>query len=72
MPKTATPANPSSVVVGPTDNPNQLPGMDQPLYPTSPKADPDGTKIDPASKKPKKIDNTLLEKLMKNRNGGTP
>ena len=71
--RTATPSNPDKVVVAPTDDPNQLPGMSQPLYPNSPKADPEAdaedAKIDPVNKKPKKIDNALLERLMKNRNG---
>ena len=72
-PKGATSSNPSKVVVAPTDDPNKLPGMGQPLYPNSPKADPEAddeeAKIEPSSKKPRKIDNALLEKLMKNRNG---
>ena len=73
--KTAIPNGPNTVVVGPTDDPNLLPGMSQPLYPNSPKADPDAdgddTKVDPASRRqPKKIDNNArLERLMKNRNG---
>jgi hypothetical protein len=70
---TAKPNGPKSVAVGPTDNPNLLPGMNQPLYPNSPKADPDADdeagKVDPANRQPKKIDNALLERLMKNRNG---
>jgi len=74
VPKTATPAGPNSVVVQ-SDDPNQLPGMNQPLYPTAPAstpttdADPDAAKVDPTKKKPKKIDNSLLEKMIKNRNG---
>ena len=62
VPKVATEAGPNAVVVGPTDDPNELPGMNQPRYP--PKAE-----TDPAKKPAKKIDNALLEKLMKNRNG---
>jgi hypothetical protein len=53
---------PGTVVVGATDDPNLLPGMDQPLYPTSVGAD------SPARKNKPKIDNALLEKMMKNRN----
>ncbi len=62
--KTATPAGPGAVIVT-TDDPNELPGMDQPRYP--PKADPDDEADKP---KAKPIDNALLEKLMKSRNGG--
>ena len=66
VPRTATQVGPGAVVVGPTDDPNELPGMNQPHYP--PKAE-----ADPARKPAKKIDNALLEKMMKNRNGtGTP
>jgi hypothetical protein len=53
---------PGTVVVGSTDDPNLLPGMNQPLYPTSVGAD------SPAKKNKPKIDNALLEKMMKNRN----
>ena len=63
--KTATQVGPNAVVVGPTDDPNQLPGMDQPHYPPKSETDPDAKKV-------KKIDNALLEKMMRNRNGGTP
>ena len=61
-PTTATQIDSRTVVVEKTDDPSQLPGMNQPRYPTLPKADKEGkakTKVDPA----------LLEKLMKNRNG---
>ncbi len=63
-PKTATTVAPGVVSVGPADDPNQLPGMNQPLYPTSAQAE-----SDPAKKKAKKIDNALLEKMIKSRNG---
>ena len=50
-----------------TDDPNELPGMDQPRYP--PKAEKDGE----TSGKPKaKIDPALFEKMLKARNGGNP
>ncbi len=62
--KTAAPAGPGAVVVT-TDDPNELPGMDQPRYP--PKAESDDESDKP---KAKPIDNALLEKLMKSRNGG--
>ena len=64
--RTATPAGPGAVVVS-TDDPNELPGMDQPRYP--PKAEKDGE----TSGKPKaKIDPALFEKMLKARNGGNP
>jgi hypothetical protein len=70
--KMAVPVAPGAVVVA-TDDPNELPGMDQPRYPPKPEADPDNP-VDkdkkPAKSKP--IDNALLEKMMRNRNGGTP
>ncbi len=65
---TRTPAIPigsdgRAVIVGETDNPNRLPGMDLPMYPTPPKAEGD-------PKKPKsKLDPAALEKLMRSRNG---
>ena len=68
-PKAATPIGRDAVAVEPTDTPNQLPGMNQPLYPTAPAAGADDEgEPRPARKKEKKIDNALLEKLMKNRN----
>jgi len=60
-PANVVPAGPDAVVVE-TDDRTQLPGMDKPLYPTSPTAD------SPAKKGKPKIDNALLEKMMKNRN----
>ncbi len=62
VPTTAAPAGPDSVVVRENDDPNKLPGMNQPLYPTSPNADPSKKKAAP------RIDNALLEKMMKGRN----
>jgi len=61
-PDLPTGPSPSSVVVEKTDNPNQLPGMDKPLYPTPPKAE------SPAGKKKSKLDPALLEKMIKTRN----
>ena len=60
-PKTATQVAPGVVAVGPADDPNLLPGMNQPLYPTS-------AESDPAKKPARKIDPALLEKMIKNRN----
>ncbi len=63
MPATPVGNDGRAVVVGETDNPNRLPGMDQPMYPTPPKAEGD-------PKKPKpKLDPAALEKLMRSRNG---
>jgi hypothetical protein len=68
----ARPIGPNAAVVGPADTLRELPGMDKPLYPTPPSKDepanPDAPPV--AKKKPKKIDNALLEQVMKNRNGG--
>ncbi len=64
-PKQATQAGPNAVVIESTDDPNELPGMEQPRYP------PKKAEGDPA-KKSKSIDGALLDKLMKARNGGTP
>ena len=61
-PARVTQVSPDSVVVGTSDDPSSLPGMDKPLYPTSPGAD------SPSKKNKPKIDNALLEKMMKNRN----
>jgi hypothetical protein len=68
--RTAKPAGPGSVIVT-TDDPNELPGMDQPRYPPKAEAsdeDEEADKID--KKKAKPIDGALLEKVMKSRNGG--
>ena len=62
VPKAATRVGPNTVVVEATDDPNELPGMNQKRYP--PKSE-----GDPAKKPGQKIDNALLEKLMKSRNG---
>ena len=40
VPKVATEAGPNAVVVGPTDDPNELPGMNQPHYPPKAETDP--------------------------------
>jgi hypothetical protein len=70
--KTATPAGPGAVVVT-TEDPNELPGMDQPRYPPKPKAKAEADDDDEADKKkPRPIDSAKLEKLLKTRNGGTP
>jgi hypothetical protein len=76
--QTAKPIGPNAVVVGPVDTLRELPGMDQPLYPTpptkeeAPKTDEPPPPPDATKKKPKKIDDALLERLMRARNGGTP
>jgi hypothetical protein len=69
----AKPMGPGAVAVAPTDGLKQLPGMDKPLYPTpSSKPDPNDPQAPAApAKKPKKIDNVLLEQIMRNRNGAT-
>lgn len=63
--KKATQASPNAVVIEATDDPNDLPGMDQQRYPSK-KAEGD------PGKKSKAIDGALLDKLMKARNGGSP
>ena len=70
VPRTATPNGRGGVIVEQSDDLRQLPGMNQPLYPTAPAEDPDPAKTAPAKKKAKpKIDPTLLENVIKNRNG---
>ncbi len=71
LPEPAATANPAkpvdaegrAVLVGNTDNPNTLPGMDQPMYPTAAKAEGEAKKAKP------KLDPAALEKMMRNRNG---
>jgi hypothetical protein len=76
--QTAKPIGHNAVQVGPTETPNELPGMDRPLYPTSPSKGDDAKPEDAppppdaSKKKPKKIDDALLERLMRTRNGGIP
>ncbi len=86
-PTTAVLVAPGSVAVEIDDNPNNLPGMNQPKYPTSkPKGRPDPVLDDdepkpapvaappgatPSKKKPK-LDPALLEKLIKQRNTPNP
>ena len=85
-PTTAVEVAPGRVAVGTDTDPNNLPGMNQPLYPTAkPKAtaapgdddDAPGAKTDPAAKatpparKKPKIDPADLEKLMRSRTGGS-
>jgi hypothetical protein len=62
--KTATPAGPGAVLVT-TEDPNELPGMDQPRYPPKAESDDEADK-----KKAKPIDSAKLEQLLKSRNGG--
>ena len=69
--KTATPAGPGAVVVT-TEDPNELPGMDQPRYPPKAKAKAEAEDDEADKIKPKPIDSAKLEKLLKTRNGGTP
>jgi len=61
QPPLPTEASPRSVIVEATDDPNKLPGMDKPRYPTLPKSNSAGMK------KPK-LDPALLEKMIKSRN----
>ncbi len=83
-PTTATLIAPGTVAVEVGGHPNDLPGMNQPKYPTMPKpateaeADPDdegrpkpAPKAAPAKKKPR-VDPALLEQLIKARNAGAP
>lgn len=75
--QTAKRIGPNAVQVAPAETLRQLPGMDKPLYPTPPskEASPDAEAgapppPSPAPKKKPKIDNALLEQIMRNRNGG--
>ncbi len=82
-PTTAKLVAPNTVAVDADTHPNDLPGMNQPMYPSSPSktpADPDasaeipplpgttGPVAAPAKKKPK-IDPALLDKMIKTRSG---
>ena len=86
-PTTAKQVGPNAVAVDIDGSMNELPGMNQPKYPTlgKPKAEakPAPTADDddepaatpapaPAKKTPKKVDPALLDKLIKSRNAGTP
>ncbi len=77
-PTTAVEVSPGTVAVEMDDNPNNLPGMNQPKYPKAkPKAQPDPVPDDeapkpaPSRKKPK-VDPALLEKMIKQRNAPNP
>jgi hypothetical protein len=77
LPQNARPIGPNTVQVDPVESLDQLPGMNSPLYPpaqakeTDPKTSNDAPAAEAPKKKPKKIDEILLERMMKARNGGT-
>ena len=81
---TAVQIAPGAVAVEVGGHPNDLPGMNQPKYPTiakpSSKAEPDdddddklpGRPSPPSAPKKKKVDPALLEQMIKARNAGAP